>query len=265
MLKMTLPQSHPVLNIADISGVMSHPLTEPEEGTYTEAEMSELINSEPTLRILCVSAHPDDAESGCGGTLARYTEAGHRVTILYLTRGERGIRGKTNEEAARTRTEEAKEACRILGATAVFGGQTDGETQVTPETTAAFTRLFDEEQPDVVFTQWPLDTHGDHQSAGVLALRAYLAAKKRSRLFFYEVNSGSQTLGFQPTNYVDISTVRDKKKAALFAHKSQDGFGIYIAHHEIMEAYRGREIGAEAAEAFCQMPRDCRSGNLPGL
>jgi len=52
------------------------------------------------LHVVCVGAHPDDPESGCGGTLARYSESGHRVTIVYLTRGEAGIRGKSHEESA---------------------------------------------------------------------------------------------------------------------------------------------------------------------
>ena len=42
------------------------------------------------LHVVCVGAHPDDPESGCAGTLARYAGAGHRVTIVYLTRGEAG-------------------------------------------------------------------------------------------------------------------------------------------------------------------------------
>ncbi|HEX7977619.1 MAG TPA: PIG-L family deacetylase, partial [Gemmatimonadaceae bacterium] len=41
------------------------------------------------LSVVCVGGHPDDPESGCGGTLARYAAAGHAVTIIYLTRGER--------------------------------------------------------------------------------------------------------------------------------------------------------------------------------
>src|SRR5438270_471087 len=53
------------------------------------------------LKAVCVGAHPDDPESGCGGTLARYTAAGHRVTVIYLTRGEAGIPGKSHEEAAK--------------------------------------------------------------------------------------------------------------------------------------------------------------------
>src|SRR5215471_19421404 len=58
-------------------------------------------------KIICVGAHPDDPESGCAGTLARYSLLGHDVSIIYLTRGERGIRDKGLEEAAKIRSAES--------------------------------------------------------------------------------------------------------------------------------------------------------------
>jgi LmbE family N-acetylglucosaminyl deacetylase len=217
------------------------------------------------LHIVCVGAHPDDPESGCGGTLARYAAAGHRVTVLYLTRGEAGIPGKTHQEAAAIRTAEAEAACRILGAKPLFAGQIDGATEVTPQRTTGFTALLLADPPDVVLTHWPLDTHPDHQAAGLLALRASQTQGGRFPLYFFEVNYGYQTTGFQPTDYVDITSVREKKKVALFAHRSQDGEAIYREHHEIMESFRGREFGVAAAEAFLSLPRDNRKHGLPGL
>ena len=71
-------------------------------------------------------------------------------------------------------------------------------------------------------------------------------------------------MGFHPTDYVDITAVREKKKAALFAHKSQDGEGIYRQHHEVMENFRGRESGTTAAEAFVRLARAANPA-LPGL
>ena len=212
---------------------------------------------------VCVGAHPDDPESGCGGTLSRYSEAGHRVSIIYLTRGERGIRGKSLDEAAGIRTAEAQEACRILGAKPVFAGQIDGATELNQERVAAFTKLLAAESPDLVFTQWPIDTHMDHQVAGLLTIRAYYALQRRFRLYFYEVDAGAQTQGFHPTDYIDITAVREKKKAALFAHKSQDGEGVYSRHHEIMENFRGRESGVPAAEGFVHLARIGRGFLLP--
>ena len=108
------------------------------------------------------------------------------------------------------------------------------------------------EKPDLVLTHWPIDTHMDHQVASILTIRACMAAKN-TPLYFFEVDAGSQTRGFAPNTYVDISDVVEKKKTALFAHKSQDGEGIWREHHEIMAAWRGREVGVKAAEAFVHL------------
>ena len=216
------------------------------------------------LVVVCVGAHPDDPESGCGGTLARYAAAGHAVKIVYLTRGERGIDGKSLEEAARIRTLEAEAACVALGATPLFAGQIDGETAVTKQLVAAMTRLLADQKPDVVFAHWPVDTHLDHQVASVLATRAFMALPTGT-LFYFEVNPGSQTSAFQPTTYVDITAVLEKKRAALLAHVSQDGAAIWRMHHEPAAQWRGRESGVVAAEAFVQLQRGDRAGAMPGL
>jgi len=215
--------------------------------------------AEPRLSIVCIGGHPDDPESGCGGTLARYAAAGHAVTIVYLTRGERGIEGKTLADAARIRTAESEAACRILGATPRYFGQIDGATELTHAHVDAMTKLVAAEKPDIILAHWPIDTHMDHQVASLLAIRAWMAVKSAD-LFFYEVNAGSQTEGFKPDTYIDISAVVEQKKRALFAHVSQDGEGIWREHHEIMAAWRGREIGVTAAEGFVRHSRGGREG-----
>lgn len=216
------------------------------------------------LSVVCVGAHPDDPEESSFGTLARYAEAGHRVTVIYLTRGERGILGKSLDEAAAIRTAESEAACRIIGAKAVFAGQIDGETEVNRRRIAELSELLSAQAPDVVITHWPIDTHADHQAASLLTQRAYLAAARPFRLFFFEVESGHQSLGFTPAIFVDITATRARKQAALFSHKSQRGEEMYHRHHELIERFRGRELGIEAAEAFVPMARDTRNG-LPGL
>src|SRR5205809_4941143 len=158
------------------------------------------------LTVVCVGAHPDDPESGCGGTLARYAALGHAVTIIYLTRGERGISGKSLDEAAWIRTAECEAACRIIGAKPVFFGQIDGATEVTRAQVDAMQRLLAAANPDVVFTHWPVDTHMDHQVASILTIRAWMSLRT-PRLYFFEVNTGSQTEGFFPNTYVDVSPV----------------------------------------------------------
>ena len=216
-----------------------------------------------SLKVVCVGGHPDDPESGCGGTLARYAALGHSVTIVYLTRGERGIDGKSLDEAARIRTAESEAACRIIGAKPVFFGQIDGATEFTRAQVESMIRLLNDERPDVLFTHWPVDTHPDHQVASLLAIRGWMS-RRTGLLYFFEVDTGDQTEGFFPNTYVDVSEVMDKKKSALFAHVSQDGQAIWREHHEIMAAWRGREIAVQAAEAFVHLNRD-QASSLPGL
>src|SRR5438552_14843010 len=214
------------------------------------------------LKVICVGWHPDDPESGCAGTLTRYSELGHAVTIIYLTRGERGIRDKSLDEAAKIRSAECEAACKIMGAKPAFFGQIDGATELNKAHVDAMTKLLSAENPDVLFTHWPIDTHMDHQVASLLTIRSWMALRK-PQLYFFEVNSGSQTQGFHPNTYVDITPVLDKKKGALFAHVSQDGQGIWRQHHEIIAAWRGREAGVGAAEAFVHLARDNPTSRLP--
>jgi LmbE family N-acetylglucosaminyl deacetylase len=236
-----------------------------EKGLAAAKEAKPKPAEQRPLKVVCVGAHPDDPESGCGGTLARYAAAGHKVTVIYLTRGEAGIKGKSHKEAAAIRTAEAEKACKILGARPLFAGQIDWATEVNRKRAGSLALLLNTEKPDVVFTHWPIDTHPDHQAASLLTFRAYLGSGRRFPLYFFEVNSGSQTLGFVPTAYVDVTATRAKKKAALLAHESQDGASIYRNHHEVMEIFRGRELGVAAAEAFAQLARDSKGGRLPGL
>src|SRR2546428_10803091 len=100
----------------------------------TLPSLSPAESESPRVKVVCVGGHPDDPESGCGGTLARYAALGHAVTIVYLTRGEAGIPGTSHDKAAAIRSDECEKACKILGAKPVFAGQIDGATAVDAKT-----------------------------------------------------------------------------------------------------------------------------------
>lgn len=216
------------------------------------------------MKVVCVGGHPDDPESGCGGTLVRYVAAGHAATVIHLTRGERGIEGASDSEAATIRMAESEAACRIIGAKALFAGQVNGATEATRALAEQLRSILAAEKPDVLFAHWPIDPNFDHQVASMLTISAWSALEPRPLLYFFEVNTGSQSQGFAPNTYVDISAVVETKKAALFAHKSQDGEGIWHDHHEPIATFRGREAGVEAAEAFVHLSRDSTTAALPG-
>ena len=211
------------------------------------------IDLPKNLKIVCVGGHPDDPESGCGGTLAKFAAAGHAVTIIYLTRGEAGIPGKSNQESADIRSREAIAACAILKTKPVFAGQVDGDTILNNEWVKKMQQLIADEKPDIVFTHWPVDSHKDHQVASLLTIQTWMRTKDKFDLYFFEVCTGEQTQIFMPTDYVDISDLQEQKKKAVYCHVSQDPPGIYNCGHAAMEDFRGREIGVTAAEAFVRM------------
>ncbi len=200
-------------------------------------------------KVLVAGAHPDDPESGCGGTIARYVQAGSEVVAFYLTRGEAGIAGKSHEEAAQIRTAEAERACAILGARARFGTQVDGDTHVDRAAYTAMRALFAEERPDLVLTHWPVDTHPDHRAVSLLVYDAWLRMGRKAALYYFEVLSGEQTQVFRPTDYVDISAVSERKREACYVHASQQPAEWYPIH-ERMSRFRGLEHRCEQAEAF---------------
>lgn len=217
------------------------------------------------LNVVCVGAHPGDPEFGCGGTMARYSAAGHNVTFLYLTRGEAYDNTKTYAECAALRTKEAEVACDILGTKPLFAGQVDGNTVLSKDKSEDLTKLLLAEKPDLVFTQWPVDSHPDHQVTGLLALTAWVKSGQQFNLYFYEVNTGTETMAFTPTDFVDITAVRDKKMGAMFAHRSQDPDGTYNGFFKPLEDFRGLQAGVKAAEAFIHFKAKAEQALITGL
>ncbi len=201
-------------------------------------------------KILVVGAHPDDPETGCGGTIARLISEGNEVVVVYMTRGERGIKGVGLDEAAKIRTAEALEACKVFGCRSIFLTQIDSAAEITPERYTEMINLMKQEKPDVVLSHWPLDGHRDHAICGILVLDAWRRVGSTFDLFFYEVMLGTQSKDFIPTDFVDITDFRDIKLKASRCHKSQDVDDWYDEYHTPMEVLRGMQYGCKYAEAF---------------
>jgi LmbE family N-acetylglucosaminyl deacetylase len=220
-----------------------------------------LLHGQPAhpLKILVAGGHPGDPECGCAGTIARYADLGHTVVLLYLNRGEGYCGDAGLDRCASIRTAEAQRACQILKARPAFAGQYDGRAIVDEEHYAAFARALDAEKPDVVFTQWPIDQHRDHRAISLLTIDAWLKGGKAFALYYYEV--AEDTMMFSPTEYVDISGVEARRRAACYAHVSQLPDTWYPKQVEITR-FRGTESGFAQAEGFLRHPESKR-GLLP--
>ncbi len=210
----------------------------------------------PALNIVIGGGHPGDPECGCAGTAARYADLGHNVTLLYLNRGEGFCGGADLERCADIRTGEAEKACKILNARAAFAGQYDGRAIVDEAHYQAFARVLAAEKPDVVFTHWPIDRHRDHRAVSMLTYDAWLKAGKRFALYYYEVAEDSEM--FIPGDYVDISAVQARRRAACYAHASQVPDKWYPKQVEITQ-FRGLASGFAEAEAFLRHPESKRA------
>ena len=209
-----------------------------------------LEHTKEKLKVLVVGAHPDDPETGCGGTMALYSESGHNVVAVYLTRGERGISGKSIDEAAEIRTKEATEACKILRVRPIFVGQIDGECEISADRYDEFRKIIEAENPDIVFTHWSVDSHRDHRVCSLLTYDTWINSGKNFALYYFEVMTGSQTQNFHPTDYVNITTAINQKHDACFVHISQGIEKSYPRNHGMMEIFRGMEYGCRFAEAY---------------
>ena len=199
------------------------------------------------FKIVVTGGHPGDPEYGCGGTIARYADLGHDVVLLYLNKGVTPEAGRAG--GAPDRVAEAAKACEILKSRPLYAGQIDGNAVVDRERYEQFHALLETERPDIVFTHWPIDNHADHRAISMLAYEAWLRMKKGFALYYYEVSNGSDTVQFTPTQYVDISAVAERKRAACYAHASQTPDRFYQLQ-ETVTRMRGIERGTSQAEGF---------------
>jgi LmbE family N-acetylglucosaminyl deacetylase len=216
--------------------------------------------SKRKLKIIVAGGHPGDPEYGCGGTVARYTSLGHEVVLLYLNNGQWPT-SKGGAPAA-TRMAEAGKACEILKARPVYAGQINGQAVLDISHFDDFRQILENERPDVVFTQWPIDGHRDHRATSALCFDAWLQLGRKFALYYYEVSDGEDTLQFSPTHYVDITATEPAKRGACYAHASQTPERYYALQDQVAK-FRGIEAGCERAEAFVLQVRSPYEA-LPG-
>jgi N-acetylglucosamine malate deacetylase 1 len=173
--------------------------------------------------VLAISAHPDDVELTCGGTLARLKASGYRFGIIDLTRGEMGTRGTPEIRFA-----EARRAAEILGAD--FREPLDLGDGGLPLGRASELKVIDvirREKPRVVLTPYPDDRHPDHRRAGQLVTDATYYAGLRKLETAHTAHRPQQTVYFStfdphdPDFVVDVTPYIETRRAAMRAFESQ--------------------------------------------
>jgi N-acetylglucosamine malate deacetylase 1 len=221
------------------------------------------------LDVLAIGVHPDDVELGCGATLGKHVALGKKVGILDLTLGEMGTRGN-----AETRTQEALESAKILGAHRVqlnfkdcfFENNHEHIIKVIQQI-----RLF---QPEIILCNAINDRHPDHGRAAKLVADScfYSGLNKivtnlqdasnqmpwRPRAVYHYI----QDHYIHPDFVVDVSNYIEIKMEAIKAFKSQfydpnsNETETPISNKEFLETVNnkasiwGRSIGVQYGEGF---------------
>lgn len=179
--------------------------------------------------ILVLSAHPDDAELGCGGTIAKHIALGYKVAIVDLTKGELGTRG-----TPATRAQEAEAAAHIFGiANRENLGLKDAFFLNDKEHQLKVIQSIRKYQPELILTNAIYDRHTDHgKAASLVADAAFLSGlvkietqdesgKQQGPWRPKAVYHYIQSQLIQPDLIVDISGYWDVKLNAIKAFKTQ--------------------------------------------
>jgi len=223
------------------------------------------------LDILVFTAHPDDAELGCSGTLAKHIAAGKKAGIIDLTRGELGTRG-----SAELRDEEAADAAKILGLHVRENlAMRDGFFANDEKHQLQIIQKIRQYQPEIIISNALQDRHPDHGRAGdlvndaaflsgLIKIETSLDGKKqdawRPRLLLQLIQDNY----IQPDIIVDISDFWQQKLDSIQAYKSQfynpeyqkEENQTYISTPDFLKIVEarareyGKSIGAAYGEGF---------------
>jgi bacillithiol biosynthesis deacetylase BshB1 len=180
------------------------------------------------LDVLVFAAHPDDAELSMGGTIARLTDAGLKVGIIDLSKGELGTRGSID-----TRKEEAQKASEILKLSIRENlGLKDGSLKFNSEYLLMVISRIRRYQPKYIFAPYYNDRHPDHIGTSQLVKEAFffsglpkvvtddndkIQTPFRPKKLFYFM----QMYEFKPTFIVDISSTFETKMKSIHAFDTQ--------------------------------------------
>lgn len=222
------------------------------------------------LDILVLAVHPDDAELGCGGTIAKHISLGDKVGIIDFTRGELGTRG-----TAASRAQEAQASSDILKLSVRKNLElADGFFTNTEASQRAVIRAIRSYQPAIILANAIHDRHPDHGRAAALATDAcFLSglakiettdqqgnaqAPWRPRAVYHFIQSNF----IAPDFIVDVADFWEVKLNAIRAFKSQfhnptsTEPETYISSAGFMQQIEsraielGRAIGTSHGEGF---------------
>jgi 4-oxalomesaconate hydratase len=223
-------------------------------------------------RVQVIGAHSADFVWRAGGAVAVAMENGGTAEVIALSYGERGEsgelwkqEGQTVENVKRVRHAEAEAAAAALGATFRCLDLGDYPLQIDADALTAIADAIREFAPDVLITHTDRDPFNpDHPIAHAAVDRARglaagagvqsaFATIAPPALFLFEPHQ-PELCNFTPTTFVDITSVIDRKRAAMAEMKAQQYLQTYYAQRAEQRGNHARRASGDSsvryAEAF---------------
>lgn len=187
------------------------------------------------MKVLVIAPHPDDESIGCGGAICLHVKRGDRVSAVFLTSGELGLKHLPKREAWRIRENEARKAAKVLGLSSLsFLRKSDWQLRdQVKQTATALKPIIKEITPDLIYLPHEGEWHPDHKATAPI-VRAALA-RASIPLRGYEIWSPITKYD----DYEDISSVMPRKLRALRCHRSQITEFPYVRAITGLNQYRG--------------------------
>ena len=207
------------------------------------------------LNILTLSPHADDVEIAMGGTIAKYVDEGHNVTIITAILPKENADGKIDDFMSKNRIEEQENSAKILGAKVDILDLDPYDFFFNRKYIKMFDEKINKYKPDLIFSCWEHDTHQDHKNLSDILFA--VTRKNNISINMYEVMlpGGLNTYSFNPQYFINISKYIDVKIASIKSYKSvfekkHNNYSRYFDSIVGRAKFRGEVIGVDYAEAF---------------
>ena len=216
-------------------------------------------------RIQVIGAHSADFVWRAGGAIAKAVEAGGTAEVVALSYGERGEsgelwkeEGQTVENVKRVRHAEAEAAAEVVGAPFRCLDLGDYPLQIDADALNEIADAIRAFAPDVLVTHTDRDPFNpDHPVAFTAVERARglaagagvqsgFATVAPPALFLFEPHQ-PELCNFTPTTFVDITSVIERKKAAMAEMKAQQYLQTYYAQRGEQRGNHARRASGEQA------------------
>jgi N-acetylglucosamine malate deacetylase 1 len=213
------------------------------------------------MKILVVSAHPDDETLGCGGSLLKHQEKGDEIFWLNFT--DIRVADGWNENMVKKRKQEINKVCKKYNFSKFYNLKYPAiklDTQAISNIIKDISKVYKDINPELIYIPFLYDIHSDHQivSKAMQSTFKWFRYPHINKVLMYETPSETEfnfikQNTFSPNVFINIDGYLEKKINIMKIYESEmSDFPFPRSETTIksLARFRGSQSGFGAAEAF---------------